>query len=308
MLKYLNSLPGTIIHIVFDNYQYEYETPSKNRDSSECERIICDLDQELPITCEWKSFLSNDKNKYQLINLLVRFILESGLVHSKNIFVNNGNECYYKGIHEETKLSEELSSLHKEADPKISMHAVYACRLDNKPVCVVADDTDVFILLLFVARYFEGNVFFRKVKYSDKEGITYHDIISLADHLGEEICDILPCFHTLTGSDYTNPFIGRTKIQSFKRMISSPSSIFLLTSMKSQDVDISAVTKFVLQVIYNRPKKEKTPGESRYQMLFTGKGSKKKFSSTKSIPPDQSSMKMKMLRSTFVSHTMVNTA
>ena len=134
----------------------------------------------MPITSEWKSFPSNDKNKYQLINLLVRFILESGLVHSKNIFVNNGNECYYKGIHEETKLSEELSSLHKEADPKIPMHAVYASCLDNKSVCVVADDTDVFILLLFVARYFEGNVFFRQGKYSDKEGITYHDIISLA--------------------------------------------------------------------------------------------------------------------------------
>ena len=128
VLNYLNSLPGTIIHIVFDNYQYEYETPSKNRDSSESERIICDLDQELPITSEWKSFLSNNKNKYQLVNLLVRFILESGLVHSKNMFVNNGNECYYKGIHEETKLSEELSSLHLQADPKIPMHAVYASR------------------------------------------------------------------------------------------------------------------------------------------------------------------------------------
>ena len=102
-------------------------------------------------------------------------------------YVNNGNECYYKGIHEETKLSEELYSLYLEADPKIPVHAVYASRLDNKPVCVVVDDTDVFILLLFVARYFEWNVFFRQGKYSDKEGITYHDIIILADHFGEEI-------------------------------------------------------------------------------------------------------------------------
>ena len=77
---------------------------------------------------------------------------------------------------------------------------------DNKPVCVIADDTDVFILLLFVARYFEGNVFFRQGKYSDKEVIAYHDIISLADHVGEEICDILSCFLTLASSDYTNPF------------------------------------------------------------------------------------------------------
>ena len=40
-------------------------------------------------------------------------------------------------------------------------------------------------------------------------------------------------------------------------------------------------------------------------MLFK-KGNKKKFSSSKSIPPDQSSLKMKILRCTFALHTMVS--
>ena len=54
------------------------------------------------------------------------------------------------------------------------MHAVYASQLHKiTPVCVVADDTDVFILLLFVAQHLENTVFFRQVKNFDSDGITY---------------------------------------------------------------------------------------------------------------------------------------
>ena len=53
------------------------------------------------------------------------------------------------------------------------MHAVYASQLHKRHVCVVADDTDVFILLLFVAQHLENTVFFRHGKNFDSDGITY---------------------------------------------------------------------------------------------------------------------------------------
>ena len=93
VLNRLNLLPGAEIHAVFDDYQYAFKTPSENRDTSEWERIVIDLDQELPVTKEWSSFLSNEKNKHQLVNLLVYFILESDITE-KTIFVNKGNQCY----------------------------------------------------------------------------------------------------------------------------------------------------------------------------------------------------------------------
>ena len=76
---------------------------------------------------------------------------------------------------------------------------------------------------------------------------------------------MFPC---LTGSDYTNPFFGRTKVQSLKRIVAAPSSVSLLPRMESENVDIPAVINFILQIIYNKPKKEKTPGEIRYPKLF----------------------------------------
>ena len=77
VLNHLNLLPVAEIHVLFDDYQYAYETQSKNRDTSERERIVSDLDHELPDTKAWSRFLSNENNKHQLFNLLVHFILES---------------------------------------------------------------------------------------------------------------------------------------------------------------------------------------------------------------------------------------
>lgn len=62
VLNHLNLLPGAQIHVAFHDYQYEYETPSKSRDTSEQERIVSGLDQEMPDAKEQSSFLSNEKN------------------------------------------------------------------------------------------------------------------------------------------------------------------------------------------------------------------------------------------------------
>ena len=52
-------------------------------------------------------------------------------------------------------------------------------------------------------------------------------------HLGEEICQILCYFHTCIGSDFTNPFFGRSKIKAFKKMLETPKSNKLLLSLLS---------------------------------------------------------------------------
>ena len=145
----------------------------------------------------------------------------------------------------------------------------------GKNVCVVADDTDVYILLLFVGNQFMSQVYFRQGKHSDKSGITYHEILPLADYLGNSVSSILPAFHALTGCDYTTPFFGRTKFTCFKKMLARPETIQVLESLKNENANISHVVEFILHIIYNRRKTEKTPGEARYKMLFVGKGNKK---------------------------------
>ena len=81
-------------------------------------------------------------------------------------------------------------------------------------------------------------------------------------------------------------------------------SIELLETLGTPELNIREISNFILYVIYNLPKKEKSVTESRVIMMF-GKKEKGKCSkkSKKSIPPDEKSLKMKILRSNFVSHS-----
>ena len=184
------------------------------------------------------------------------------------------------------------------------MHVVYAGQDSSNKVCVTADDTNMYLSLVGIAHLVKSCLYIRQGKTKDKKGITYHDIHTIAKHLGEEICSVLPAFHTLTGSDFTNPFFNSSKIQAFKKMFRIYNSHKLLLSLPSGESNISEV----LHVVYNGPLKEKTTGESPYNMLLKKKkqtkSRKKKYNASMELPPDQSSLKMKILRTSFVAHCM----
>ena len=82
------------VHIVFDNYTYEYSVPTKDW-STGVPRIIANINQELPNNSEWVEFLGNSNNKSQLIDLLVNYLLEEYEM-DKDIFVNNHHKTYLK--------------------------------------------------------------------------------------------------------------------------------------------------------------------------------------------------------------------
>ena len=188
----------------------------------------------------------------------------------------------------------------------MACHSIFAANSTGEPVCVVADDTDVFILLLYLSVNCLVTLYFRQGTSSSRGGITYHNVTALGNHLGENICAVLPAFHALTGSDFTKTFFKRSKVNSFKRLLSKPINAGLLLSMNTDHADFEKVTDFILHIIYNRPEWEKSPGDCRYAMLYVGKGEKRKFSATKLLPPDQKSLNMKILRANLICHGWVN--
>ena len=162
------------------------------------------------------------------------------------------------------------------------------------------------ILLIRIACYCRSILYFRQGTSSSKADITYHNVSAAASEFGESICKILPSFHALTGSDFTKTFYRRSKIQSFKNMLTQPSAINLLSFLATVRVDVAQIIDFALHIVYNRPKWEKTPGESRYAMLFVIKEKKKVFVQTKQLPPDERSLCMKILRANYISYGWEN--
>ena len=76
--------------------------------------------------------------------------------------------------------------------------------------------------------------------------------------------------------------------------------------MNNGNADVDKVIDFVLHIIYNRPLREKKPGDSRYAMLFVKKGKKTKFAPTKSLPPDYNSLFQKIKRANFITYGWSN--
>ena len=177
-----------------------------------------------------------------------------------------------------------------------ALYRAYAAKLTGKSVCVVADDTDLFIPLLHVSNNCNETLYFRQGTTSSRDSITYHNVTSLSSQLEEKICAILPAFHSVTGSHFTKPFFGRSKINSFKKLLSKPESN---ESMNTDHVDMEKVMYFVLHVIYNRPKREKSPGNIAMRCCMLEKAKKKKVCTYKITAARSKVLNYENIASTF---------
>ena len=114
-------------------------------------------------------------------------------------------------------------------------------------------------------------------------------------HIAKKIYQLLPCFHTLTGSDFTNTFPGHSKIKVFKKMLKTPNSHKLLLSLLCEPNTVG-----------------KSLGESCYNMIKTKKNTnkmKQKYNTSKElirVHSRSSLLGMKILWASFVTHCMLN--
>ena len=142
-ISYLSAIPGKNLHIIFDNYGYEYSVPTKQRNVSPMERCINNLDQDLPPTKEWNEFQMNQKNMLQIVNLLVEYI-KSGAVANKAVIVNQKSQCFFGNQTNNCVRIPKLDYSDRKADQNIPMHVVYAGQNSSNKVCVITDDTDIY--------------------------------------------------------------------------------------------------------------------------------------------------------------------
>ena len=99
--------------------------------------------------------------------------------------------------------------------------------------------------MIRIACYCRSILYFRQGTSSSKVGIKYHNVSAAASEFGESICKILPSFHALTGSDFRKTFYRRSKIQSFKKILTQLSAINLLSSLATVRVNVAQIIDFV---------------------------------------------------------------
>ena len=250
----------------------------KKRGEEHLKTIIEGFEQHMPAGVKWNEFLRNGDNKNQLIKIILRFILsEEGKKLLRFPFIiTSGDDIFRIDNGQQT----EKKCNHEEADTRLILLA----HQERNDVVVVAKDTDVLVLLVWAYTHYskKQNWFF---KYDSTK---YADIGKICRHFGKEICEKLPPFHALTGSDTTSYFFRAGKVKTFKKFMSSPDNLTLLKDFgKKENIcakTIELAKDFIKSIVYSGRKNESYV-DSRvriYQNL--------KRKTSMAIPPDPDSV------------------
>lgn len=138
------------------------------------------------------------------------------IIGDKIIYVNF-NKCYSYRVESNKVIKTVEDSLsceeHEEADSRIIYHI---CQINvDGEVVIRCSDTDILIILL-------GNMhrLNASLKIWVNLGVGNHErfisVNQVHEILGNSLSKALPCFHALTGCDYTPAFFRKGKFRPFK--------------------------------------------------------------------------------------------
>ena len=102
---------------------------------------------------------------------------------------------------------------------------------DVPNIFVRANDSDVFTIMLYHARYI-GAGFWMDIGLSSSNTRRLLDVNAISHQLGPTICTALPAFHDFTGSGYTSSFMRRGKTRPYDLMVNMISSSNLPAAWK----------------------------------------------------------------------------
>ena len=94
---------------------------------------------------------------------------------------------------------------HEEADTRMLVHVEHSLVNGANQIGINSEDTDVLIILLVFFHQLQSKYNFSDVVI-DFNRTKRYSISTLAEKLGTSICQALPFFHALTGSDTTSAF------------------------------------------------------------------------------------------------------
>ena len=185
---------------------------------------------------DWKSFLCNDENKKQFIELLVRLWSQDGYasrLHGRRIIVTCDKKAYLltseNGMSTTRVEIDDLNSTYEETDSRVILYCEYARRQSYSSVRVKSPDTDVFMILLhYASDMTDLKVFFDTGTGNHKRLI---DVGEIAQGYTPEHATALLAMHAFSGCDTTSAFKGLGKVKPLKTMSKLPKFVPILSKL-----------------------------------------------------------------------------
>jgi len=264
------------VYLIFDRY-YDYSTKSVTRGSratgvSRAHHL--QVNSKLPAQ---KILLTSSKNKKQLMQLIVDDFVQDKKFHEDNtqhhkLVVTGADPVPIEISEGGVVISRaDLSTSHEEAD-NVIVQQVLSCAAENaeSKITVVADDTDVFVLLLHY--HHMANLKNVVLMESPIKGRAVLDIGKTVQKHCQIVEGILPA-HTLSGCDTVASYFKIGKATVLKKLQSGHSLNLLGAPGHSMESVIQQATSF-LSACYGQTDCS-TMSETRLKVWLsqTGKGS-----------------------------------
>ena len=149
----------------------------------------------MPRGKSWNTFLTNPQNKSNLIEMMVERY-RSRNIRSKLKFEFVVTHDQQPFLITNDVVNELLPYNHIEADTRLILEAT---KSDNH-VVIRSADTDVLMLMCYAHQEKDVQKEWIMVIYD----ATYVNITEIRSYYGEEICSILPAYHSIIGCDTTS--------------------------------------------------------------------------------------------------------
>lgn len=211
---------------------------------------------------DWKKFLSNGKNKEQLVNILHNEWKQDKYAHyfhGTSIYLSHNDQCTLfaseDGSTVKYTIQEELCSSQEEADTKIILHCFHASQScqDNLPIRIRSPDTDIFMLLLRYANEIKNVLLFDTGTGNKRRVI---NVTFISRDLGVAMSHAMLNMHALSGCDTTSSFVRRGKLSVKSKLEKFPKFVPILRSLGSSltitDMLLTGLEEFVCCMYSNQ--------------------------------------------------------
>ena len=232
--RYVTSKYGRNVTVVFDGY---CSGPS-TKDHEHIRRkskvaVSVTISAEATVHANQAVFLSNSENKSGLIKLLMKRLSDVGVA---------------------------VDQTTGDADTLICSTAIHKAT-NGEAVTVVADDTDVLVLLVHHWQPFMAEVYMKREARGNFKG-TVISIAKVKENVGGQVAKRLPAIHAFSGCDTTSAIYGHGKLTCFKKLsaISLGCLVDTLghTDATQQDVGQAAI-KLMVALYGGQPERDSLP-------------------------------------------------
>ena len=233
------------VYLVFDRY-ITNSTKTATRETRGTHGFkVFHLSSTCPLPPQ-KQVLGVSENKQQLIKIIVEMLVTSIKFPDgcSNKLIVTGQDSTPTEISPGGIVIQrrDLMTTHEEGDAIVVQQAIYAASVENKIVQVCADDTDIYVILLYHYRLQALQKHMQMVATHGQ--VTVIDIEATAKQLGDKVLDMLPA-HALTGCDQVAMCHGIGKGKMLKSLLAG-NSLSLLGELTADFEDVlNQATKFI---------------------------------------------------------------